>query len=73
MCGPQFFSDDIQADGFYLTYEVFNGTPSNCFPASTGLGSSFDVDLAREIGEALGQESRAKSTIILVPFQHLLT
>jgi len=68
MCGPQCFRHGIQADGFYLTYEVFNGTPSNCFPASTGLGSSFDVDLAREIGEALGQESRAKSMIIHVLF-----
>ena len=40
---------------------VFNGTPSSCFPCSTGLGSSFDVDLAAEVGKALGQECRAKS------------
>lgn len=39
---------------------VFNGVPSSCFPSSTGLGSSFDVDLAVEVGKALGDESRAK-------------
>ena len=30
-------------------YTVFNGVPSSCFPSSTGLGSSFDVDLAVEV------------------------
>ncbi|RDB19825.1 putative beta-glucosidase I [Hypsizygus marmoreus] len=40
--------------------QFFNGIPSSCFPSSTGLGSSFDVDLARKVGEALGDECRAK-------------
>lgn len=40
---------------------VFNGVPSSCFPASTGLGSSFDIDLAQKVGKALGDECRAKS------------
>ncbi|KAJ3574795.1 hypothetical protein NP233_g1525 [Leucocoprinus birnbaumii] len=44
----------------------FNGTPSSCFPCSTGLGSSFDVDLARRVGEALGDESRAKGVHVLL-------
>lgn len=39
----------------------FNGVPASCFPSSTGLGSSFDVDLAYEVGKALGDECRAKS------------
>lgn len=39
---------------------VFNGVPASCFPASTGLGSSFDVDLAAKVGEALGEECKAK-------------
>ncbi|KAF9528009.1 glycoside hydrolase family 3 protein [Crepidotus variabilis] len=39
----------------------FNGVPSSCLPASSGLGSSFDVELARKVGEALGDECRAKS------------
>ncbi|KAF5363750.1 hypothetical protein D9756_000198 [Leucocoprinus leucothites] len=44
----------------------FNGTPSSCFPCSTGLGSSFDVDLARRVGEALGDEARAKGVHVLL-------
>lgn len=39
---------------------VFNGVPASCFPASTGLGASFDVDLADRVGKALGDEARAK-------------
>ncbi|KXN92304.1 putative beta-glucosidase I [Leucoagaricus sp. SymC.cos] len=44
----------------------FNGTPSSCFPCSTGLASSFDIDLARRVGEALGDESRAKGVHVLL-------
>ncbi|KAI0048714.1 glycoside hydrolase family 3 protein [Auriscalpium vulgare] len=44
----------------------FNGVPSSCFPSSTGLGSSFDIDLARQVGEALADECRAKSTHVLL-------
>ncbi|PPQ78230.1 hypothetical protein CVT25_015549 [Psilocybe cyanescens] len=44
----------------------FNGVPASCFPSSTGLGSSFDIDLARKVGEALGEEARAKSTHVLL-------
>ncbi|KAI0061708.1 glycoside hydrolase family 3 protein [Artomyces pyxidatus] len=44
----------------------FNGVPSNCFPSATGLGASFDVDILRQVGEALGDECRAKSTHILL-------
>lgn len=42
---------------------VFNGVPSSCFPSSTGLGSSFDVDLAHQVGEALAEEARAKGAV----------
>ncbi|KIJ69935.1 glycoside hydrolase family 3 protein [Hydnomerulius pinastri MD-312] len=44
----------------------FNGVPSSCFPSSTGLGASFDVDLALKVGKALGDEAVAKSTHILL-------
>ncbi|KAG6817888.1 hypothetical protein H0H87_001720 [Tephrocybe sp. NHM501043] len=44
----------------------FNGVPSNCFPASTGLGSSFDIELARRVGESLGDECRVKGTHVLL-------
>ncbi|TCD69223.1 hypothetical protein EIP91_008326 [Steccherinum ochraceum] len=46
--------------------QFFNGTPSSCFPSSTGLGSTFDVELAAEIGKALGNESRAKGVHVLL-------
>jgi beta-glucosidase-like glycosyl hydrolase len=42
---------------------VFNGVPSSCFPCSTGLGSSFDIDLAIKVGKALGDEARAKGKL----------
>jgi len=44
----------------------FNGVPSSCFPSSTGLGSSFDIDLALKVGKALGDECRAKGCHILL-------
>ncbi|KAJ6539657.1 glycoside hydrolase family 3 protein [Mycena capillaripes] len=46
--------------------QFFNGVPASCFPASTGLGSSFDVDLAHKVGEALADEARAKGCHILL-------
>ncbi|KAI0775382.1 glycoside hydrolase family 3 protein [Irpex lacteus] len=44
----------------------FNGVPSSCFPSSTGLGSSFDVELAAKVGQALGEECRTKSVHVLL-------
>ncbi|KAJ5408257.1 hypothetical protein N7509_002140 [Penicillium cosmopolitanum] len=34
---------------------------SACFPAASSLAASFDLDLARRFGEALGEEARAKN------------
>ncbi|KAJ7180401.1 glycoside hydrolase family 3 protein [Mycena crocata] len=44
----------------------FNGVPASCFPSSSGLGSSFDLELAYKIGQALADESRAKGCHILL-------
>jgi beta-glucosidase len=44
----------------------FNGVPASCFPSSTGLGSSFDVELAHKVGEALADECRAKGAHVLL-------
>lgn len=46
--------------------QFFNGTPSSCFPSSTGLGSSFDIELAEEVGKALGEECRVKGCHVLL-------
>jgi hypothetical protein len=44
----------------------FNGTPASCFPCGTGLAASFDVDLVKRVGEAIGDEARAKSAHIIL-------
>ncbi|KAJ7752775.1 glycoside hydrolase family 3 protein [Mycena maculata] len=46
--------------------QFFNGVPASCFPSSSGLGSSFDVELARKVGEALADEARAKGCHVLL-------
>ena len=46
--------------------QFFNETPSNCFPCATGLGSSFDVALAQEVGKQLGDECKAKGAHVLL-------
>ena len=53
-------SDSIIVFNLHLRRLVFNGIPSSCFPSSTGLGSSFDIGLALKVGQALGDECRAK-------------
>jgi beta-glucosidase len=37
-----------------------------CFPAASALAASFDVDLLREVGDALGEESRALGVGVLL-------
>ncbi|WRT65289.1 uncharacterized protein IL334_002232 [Kwoniella shivajii] len=43
-----------------------NGAPASCFTAATGLAASMDLDLARRIGEALGEECRARGVHCLL-------
>ena len=43
-----------------------NGAASACFPCATGLAASFDVDLGRSAGEALGKECRARGVHCLL-------
>jgi beta-glucosidase len=40
--------------------------PATCFPTASALGSSWDVDLLRRVGEALGQEARAGNVAVLL-------
>ncbi|EOO01315.1 putative thermostable beta-glucosidase b protein [Phaeoacremonium minimum UCRPA7] len=47
--------------------ETFNGgVTAACFPAGTSIASTFDVDLARRIGVALGEETRTKGARCLL-------
>jgi beta-glucosidase len=42
------------------------GVRSSCFPCATGLSASWDVDLLRRVGRAIGVESKAKGSHILL-------
>ena len=46
--------------------KFFNGKGASCFPCGTGLAASFDVELMRRVGEALGDEARAKGVHIVL-------
>ncbi len=40
--------------------------PATCFPTAAALGSSFDVDLVRRVGEAIGDEARAQGVAVVL-------
>ena len=40
--------------------------PATCFPTAAALGSSWDPDLLRRVGEALGRETRANDVAVLL-------
>ena len=44
----------------------FQGVPAACLPCGTALGSTFDKDLLRRIGNFLGQEAKAKGVHVLL-------
>ena len=39
--------------------------PATCFPTASALGSSWDTELAREVGAALGAEARAQDLSLI--------
>jgi beta-glucosidase len=43
-----------------------NSAPATCFPTASALACSWDVDLVREVGEALGREAQALDVQILL-------
>lgn len=63
------------SDGPYgLRYQGVDGdslgigssVPATCFPPSAGLASSWDRDLIRTVGEALGQEAKSLNVSMLL-------
>jgi len=40
--------------------------PATCFPTASALGSSFDVDLVREVGAAIGREARDQGVSVVL-------
>jgi beta-glucosidase len=45
---------------------ISGSLPATCFPTASALGSSFDPELARRVGEALGTEARAQDVQVLL-------
>ncbi|MBO1753098.1 glycoside hydrolase family 3 C-terminal domain-containing protein [Actinotalea sp. BY-33] len=45
---------------------VGGSIPATCFPPAAGLASSWDVDLLRRVGVALGDECRAENVSVLL-------
>ncbi|MEL7976153.1 glycoside hydrolase family 3 C-terminal domain-containing protein [Isoptericola sp. F-RaC21] len=45
---------------------IGNSVPATCFPTAAALGSSWDADLLRRVGEALGRETRANDVAVLL-------
>lgn len=43
-----------------------DSVPATCFPSAAGLGSTWDRDLLRRVGEALGAESRSHDVSVLL-------
>jgi beta-glucosidase len=44
----------------------YGSVPATCFPTASALGSSWDPDLAREVGAALGAEARAQGIAVVL-------
>ncbi len=45
---------------------ISGSLPATCFPTASALGSSFDPELARRVGEALGVEARAQGVAVVL-------
>ncbi|MFH5824758.1 glycoside hydrolase family 3 N-terminal domain-containing protein [Georgenia sp. AZ-5] len=43
-----------------------DSVPATCFPSAAGLGSTWDPELLRRVGEALGTETRANDVAVLL-------
>jgi beta-glucosidase len=45
---------------------ISGSLPATCFPTASALGSSFDPELARRVGEALGVEARTQGVAVVL-------
>lgn len=44
----------------------FTGAPATCFPTASALGSTWDPELVREVGAAIGREARAQDVAVVL-------
>jgi beta-glucosidase len=52
--------EDVEPPG------IGGSVPATCFPTASALGSSWDPDLARRVGEAIGREARAQGVAVVL-------
>lgn len=45
---------------------IGGSTPATCFPTASALGSSWDADLVRQVGAAVGLEARAQDVALVL-------
>lgn len=45
---------------------LFNSVPATCFPSAAGMASSWNRDLIRQVGKALGKECQAEQVSVLL-------
>jgi beta-glucosidase len=45
---------------------ISGSVPATCFPTASALGSSWDPQLVRRVGEALGREARAQDVAVVL-------
>ncbi|MGO4539697.1 beta-glucosidase [Paenibacillus sp. 2TAB19] len=45
---------------------VFNSVPATCFPSAAGLAGSWDRELIKQVGVALGEECQAEDVAVLL-------
>ncbi|MFC5703938.1 glycoside hydrolase family 3 C-terminal domain-containing protein [Cohnella faecalis] len=45
---------------------LFDSVPATCFPSAAGLASSWDRELVRKVGVALGEECQAEDVAVLL-------
>ncbi|KAL5637442.1 hypothetical protein ACGC1H_004013 [Rhizoctonia solani] len=46
--------------------KFFEGVPAACFPAATGLGSSWDPEFIQKVGQAIGRDCKDKGCHVLL-------
>ncbi|WP_405182735.1 hypothetical protein [Nocardia sp. NBC_01377] len=54
------------ADPSEAQFSFETSRPATCFPTAAALGSSWDVELAAEVGAALGAECRSAGVGVLL-------
>jgi beta-glucosidase len=60
--GPHGVRKQVVGEG----HGLLDSEPSTCFPPAVAMGSTWDPDLARRVGEALGDECRAMDVAVLL-------